>query len=458
MRLLWQTLVVSGWALSAAFVGAEEPTLAPVPPQAETRSPAQPPVAPEPPVAKSNQAAATSSEPAATSTEPAAKSSPAGEPVMEAELAVPAVPPVAPVGATPQPAMMPAPLASPAMGCPAGAAQSSACDNRPWRFGNGPMTYGVPKSPFWYADVDAVALYRNATEHRPMATLGEEGDVVLDTSDLSLEFQPGFQAVIGCMLRPQLGIEFSSLVVSHWDDEVFTLDDTSNGEGGLGNLFSPLTNFGDPAVEGVDYNEQSRIHLHSAMGEWEVNLRQRLAMPCDTPMQVSLFYGLRYMDIRERFDYLTVSRVPGPMRSRNSIGVGTDNDLFGAQIGGIAQFHVDPRWWIDVRLMGAICGNSAEQNTLYVNRDADGATTRYDHGRSKTTSALVGEVGLDFRYQLTQRLWVRFGYQAIWVDGLALAEDNFADDLTALRSGPAALDHDGTLVYHGPHLGLGVRW
>lgn len=345
-------------------------------------------------------------------------------------------------------------VTAPIAACPA----VPGCCPDPGRYGDGPRTYGQPEAPFWYADFDAVALWRDADGHHAIATLGPQGDVVLDTGDLELEFQAGMQGRVGWMIGPRFGVEFSCVATGDWGDEVFYRDDTLNARGGRGNLFSPLTDFGDPAILGVDYNELSRIGLRSRMGRWEINLRQRLPMPCDVPMQVSLLYGLRYMDVDERFDYLTVSRVPGPARSRNLVDVSTDNDLFGVQIGGITEFHVDPRWWIDVRFVGSVCSNSAEQNTLYAHQDALGAITVAEHGRSKSVTALLGELGLDFRYQVTPYLAIRFGYQAIWAHGLALAEDNFADDLATLRFGPAELDHDGTVVYHGPHLGVGLTW
>jgi hypothetical protein len=61
-------------------------------------------------------------------------------------------------------------------------------------------------------------------------------------------------------------------------------------------------------------------------------------------------------------------------------------------------------------------------------------------------------------YQLTSHLAVRAGYQMLWVDGLAVAVEQFNPNLAELTLGPARLNDNGTLVYHGPHLGMVLTW
>ena len=44
-----------------------------------------------------------------------------------------------------------------------------------------------------------------------------------------------------------------------------------------------------------------------------------------------------------------------------------------------------------------------------------------------------------------------------WVQGVALGSENFESSVGLLTGGPANLNHDGYVIYHGPHIGLVLR-
>jgi hypothetical protein len=46
----------------------------------------------------------------------------------------------------------------------------------------------------------------------------------------------------------------------------------------------------------------------------------------------------------------------------------------------------------------------------------------------------------------------------MWLDGLALASENFESNTAILTNGPAQVINDGGLVYHGPFVGLTATW
>jgi hypothetical protein len=72
--------------------------------------------------------------------------------------------------------------------------------------------------------------------------------------------------------------------------------------------------------------------------------------------------------------------------------------------------------------------------------------------------ALIGEANLMGMYQITNNLAMRAGYQMIWVDGVTLASESLNPNLVELTQGPARLNDNGTLVYHGPHAGVVFTW
>jgi hypothetical protein len=52
----------------------------------------------------------------------------------------------------------------------------------------------------------------------------------------------------------------------------------------------------------------------------------------------------------------------------------------------------------------------------------------------------------------------RFGYQGIFIDGLALGSDNFLRNVPNMTTDPSELAKDGHLAYHGPFAGATLTW
>ena len=66
--------------------------------------------------------------------------------------------------------------------------------------------------------------------------------------------------------------------------------------------------------------------------------------------------------------------------------------------------------------------------------------------------------GLDLTYECNSFTTLRIGYQAFWLDGLALAAENVAPTADILMSGAANIVNNGKVVYHGPRLGITCAW
>jgi hypothetical protein len=255
-----------------------------------------------------------------------------------------------------------------------------------------------------------------------------------------------------------LQIEFSCFAVSAWDTNAAIFDTSSNALGGQGNLFTPFTRFGDPAVDTMDFNRFVSIRDYSSLEGGELNLVRQLPMPPGR-LTTAFLVGARAMKIREAFDYFSQqAAAPAPLGASNWVSTNTTNELWGVQIGGISRFYVDDGWWIDFAVKGAVFNNAATQQTLYANADRLGAVEFFDHGRSRDGTAYVGDLDLTLVYRWSPALATRIGYQVLWVNGLALASQNFAAPLDALTQGPAQILSDGTAIYHGIHAGLELAW
>jgi hypothetical protein len=299
-------------------------------------------------------------------------------------------------------------------------------------------------------------LMRDAKDATDMAALNSPSNIVLSTRDLDYPFKGGPRLLIGRTLNPWNQVEFSYFALEHWGDAVAIRDDTANALGTLGNLASPFSNFGDPAVSGLDYNGFVSIAAKSTLDNGEFNWRHILDMPPGR-LSTSLLVGMRYMSIREQFEYDSESAEPAPLGAENSLHIGTANKLFGVQLGALFEFYSEGRWWVNFEMKGAICQNDAKLRTDYTNVD-QGATTEFFGYRREHGTSWVGDIALTVVYRFGPRFNARFGYQAIWVTGLALADENFQRDVEILKYGPAQINHTGTVVYHGPFAGIELAW
>ncbi|MBN2217825.1 MAG: BBP7 family outer membrane beta-barrel protein [Pirellulales bacterium] len=330
----------------------------------------------------------------------------------------------------------------------------SGCD--PGWFPIGRITCKSPPHAFWYGEVTAVGLKRNAEPAGgPIATLDTPDNVVLRAADAWPDFRAGGMVRLGRMFTPTWGIEYGYLGAGTWEGDAAVRDQTPNTPGGLGNLFSPFGGFGAAPVDDFDYNELVSIHGSTRLSSFELSLRNRLCMPPE-PLQVSVFYGIRYIDLTERFDYYSQTQVPLPVGATQWVDVHAENDLFGVQIGTLMEWHIEPTWWFDARLSAGLYNNRASQTTHHIETgDQPGETLR---ANQRDRGSVGAEVSLALVYCVSPRLSTRVGYHFLWLDRVALAAENFEANPDLLRDGPAQLDAEGTIMFHGPFLGVALAW
>jgi hypothetical protein len=315
-------------------------------------------------------------------------------------------------------------------------------------------TYTPPPRCPWYFYADAVGLRRDPLDNVPFASLANNAtpDIALSTSELDRQYKGGVQFVFGYNLADTpYSIEGSYFQIDAWDSTAALRNTSANGLGGTGNLFSPFSNFGNPPVLGFDYDNLVSVRNMSWLKNGELNVKYLLPMPWNG-FRASFLTGVRYVSVEEQLYYHSESSAGGG--SSADFSARTTNGLIGPQIGGYFEFFTVPGSWVTFEAKGAICGNNASSTTANV---ANGQFAGYD----RTATAFVGDIQLMFNLQVTSHCIARFGYQAMWVDGLALAAQNLGPSGAAVvagNSGAATIDVGGNVVYHGPHLGLEITW
>jgi hypothetical protein len=356
-----------------------------------------------------------------------------------------------------------------------------------------------PVGPAWYFQAEGMALKRDASgdqtfqafvdrvweevenpKYDPEADppdptepewiwqwAGDTVTSVLGTQSLHFGFQGGARTLVGRTLGRCHAMEVSYFAVTDWDEIAAVRDDTEfiedkDRETGVettfpASLFSPFSDFGDPAIAGLDYNHLAYISYESSLDNLEWNLRRWILMDPHR-LTASVLVGGRYMNINEGFRYHTESAVPDPLGAVNTATTNTKNSLIGAQIGAMFEFHVDPCWWVDCEVKGAVFNNDVRQTTVYAHDGVRAYQGRHVGRCEDDITAWALDLRLNATVLITPRLAVIGGYQALWLDGLALASENMSQNVDVLVSGPATLVEDGKVLYHGPHLGLTWSW
>ena len=134
----------------------------------------------------------------------------------------------------------------------------------------------------------------------------------------------------------------------------------------------------------------------------------------------------------------------------------TKNNLYGLQIGMDAKLLERDGFSIDSVLKAGIFDNHAEEATSV-------RMTRIQFGESDSTDhvAFVGEIGVQCKYQVTQRLSLKAGYEAIWLQGVALAPGQIAETYCHYSFIPQnisvqalGINCSSGVFYHGATAGL----
>jgi hypothetical protein len=129
----------------------------------------------------------------------------------------------------------------------------------------------------------------------------------------------------------------------------------------------------------------------------------------------------------------------------------TTNNLYGVQIGVDGKMLEFGRFSLVGMIMFGVFDNNAEQST--------GVSLEKVVYPSKATInhvAFVSEVGLQLRYQVIDRLTLKADYEALWLEGVALAPGQIQETLTSTPSNVRALGvRSGSgVLFHGTTAGL----
>jgi hypothetical protein len=308
-----------------------------------------------------------------------------------------------------------------------------------------------------YTRGEALVLTHNIQSDQPFTSRGPAGPIVLSANDLDLEFKPGIRVVAGVPVTHCTMIEASYFGLHEFHSTASVVDPTDF-------LFSVYSGFGTQPgfiVQGrnvFDFFDGSRrqaIEWDSELHSAEANLLYRVPLR-SCKQEGWLLAGLRYVKVMEQLQYFTESGPNDPVLliRTSRTAVQTDNDLIGVQLGGILHHHVTKKLRVSLDGKAGMAVNLHEQRTFIT-------TNLFPLGSEELSDdalAMTVDAGVALSFDVNCWFSITGGYRMTYLDGLALALENFNPVLPGTGLRQPGLDDDGSVLYHGGHLGAEIRW
>jgi hypothetical protein len=193
----------------------------------------------------------------------------------------------------------------------------------------------------------------------------------------------------------------------------------------------------------------------------------------DLSPRVTLLGGLRWLQLNDelqgtltpldrgeptwKYDDLSLSQVQNPPLSTPTVTnppfwtTRTVNNLYGVQIGVDGKLWELGRLSLDGQIKAGVFDNNAEQTTV-----VSMAKQLYAAQATTNAAAFVGEAALQAKYQLAKGLAFKLGYEALWLDGVALAPGQIRETYTTTPPSVRALgvNSGSNVLFQGVTAGL----
>jgi hypothetical protein len=230
-------------------------------------------------------------------------------------------------------------------------------------------------------------------------------------------------------------------------------------------LFSVVTGFGFPVpIIELDESDFQQIRYISEFDSFEINWRCRWMAP-NCRYQGSWSLGVRHFILDEKFrldtsSSLNASLTPtGPQPARARFDVDTTNNLTGIQVGTDAWICILPGLRAGGELQAGVYGNHINVNTTI---GTNTIAADFTEPQDTNDVAFIGQANLLATYRINYQWTARVGYQFLFVEGVALAPENFNPALPVAifptGSRVPTINDNGNVFYHGWNVGVEYMW
>ncbi|MCX5716012.1 MAG: BBP7 family outer membrane beta-barrel protein [Candidatus Omnitrophica bacterium] len=328
--------------------------------------------------------------------------------------------------------------------------------------------------PRWTVSAEAIVFDRVGTDSQTLveripgteafnsvkATAGTEA---LNSTDLKQGFCPGFRLGAAYHVDSNHDLLLSFFRISDWDSTKSVGPD------------NPLNWLVMRAPGGFfqtqDFSYQSMTWDYSAkLDNAEFNVQKKISS------RITMLAGFRWLQLHENLQGTTPPadifqptwKSTNPEYTLNDVAnittgtsapvyppfwnTSTTNDLYGLQIGAGGKLFERGRFSIGGLIkIGGYWNHASESTGVSI------AKVVYTADASTNHAAFVGDAALQCKYQITRQLTLKFGYQALWLDGVALAPGQIQETYSTYA--PVAVtalgvNSDSNVLFHGATAGL----
>jgi hypothetical protein len=296
----------------------------------------------------------------------------------------------------------------------------------------------VPEPTRLYFLAEALILHRdNRSYDQPVVVNGTTGDTVMTTRDLGFtNWAAGARLAAGYRLLSGAAIE-----VNYFGFQDFSATASAS---------SPFM-LSAPAGLGAytfDYHDANSVNVNYSSQLQNVELNYWL--PSSGP--ISFLGGFRYLSWNESFGIQSNSSYYTTPEYSNYTAQ-TSNNLLGGQVGVRSQFEWR-RLRLDIAKKIGLFGNAFWQRSLV--QDYGNSYVLEDNWIAHSGVAVVGDLGINLGYRVTDFMTLRAGYNLIWIDGLALAPNEL--DFHLGQNSATGHNHNGSVFLQGVNVGFDIRW
>jgi hypothetical protein len=176
------------------------------------------------------------------------------------------------------------------------------------------------------------------------------------------------------------------------------------------------------------------VGYSSRLNSTEINLRRAYSD------RITWLAGFRWIELHE----LIAANIDAGIAAID-LDVNTDNHLYGGQVGADVNLIRDWSCWsVDAVFKAGVYADFADRDLQVAINGFPIANAFQDDDEG----AFVGEIGITAAYDLSHDWAVRGGYQLLWINGAALADEQITPDV----------EMSGDVLYHGALLGLERSW
>ncbi|MGA2069548.1 MAG: hypothetical protein ABSG86_31645 [Thermoguttaceae bacterium] len=311
--------------------------------------------------------------------------------------------------------------------------------------------FGQPCSPRWSASAEFITLQRLGTVNQTLvSTYPPHSPIVvgtgterLNSEDLGQGFAAGPEVGLTYHGDGGCDLELSYFQIDGWGSAKSVEPNGTGGGGGPPPNWLVFTAPGD-FVQTTDYADQAMAWRYATkLNNAELNVRWELCP------RVTVLAGFRWVNLWEDLQ----GTLP-PERAMPFWDTRTRNNLYGLQLGEDWKMLDWGRFSLDGLVKAGVFDNNAAETTgVSIYR------SMYWESAATNQLAFLGEIGLQAKYQLIPRLLLKAGYEAIWLQGVALAPGQIPKtfcngDLHDTYVKALGIDSGSGVFYHGATAGL----